>query len=800
MKKIKKIFTSLTLAMSMMIAVPLSSCNQEGTTHKGAAFTTYLGDTFVLPFAGKVLDSDGNEVSLSNGSFRVTDKEGYVLKSNGVEYKIEVSAQKPISITSEFSEKYIIFESGKAYFPTTTVNGAIGKVTTEYRVFKGEDSYYHNDGAFIPNETGDYTLQITCTDSMGNSATSSVLYHVVEETDPNADAIAVFDAPSGVEHFEKLYGLTSPEFTEEMAYGGERGSTKMTISGENHFMQSFQLVNLYDADISDDLGFYFNIYNAGSQAIKLYINWAYSVELIPNQWNEVYLDNIDESIWSDNEIFGEAITNENLNGLYFETLIDSKGTDNATLYFSNIYKIPLYSADRFNRIIEDAEITDVNVSHYKALTRAYYKFSELEKKQIVGFDEKVEKKLWQYYENRYDSTYTANKLVDFNSDMWREQIVVTGADVRYEQNEASAPNAREGETGISILNPTKDAYGITLTMTMPTTSQYASLERGEDKNYLYNGYSFWLYCPELNGIDVYASIAGVYMRLEQGAWNELKGKHGDMPLRGQEIQIYTQKNTAWDTLFPAGTQFKISSVYGQLKPTALMMQEYLTKLAAMPDGELVDSVLAQTAFEAWRMMNSYDLRNAVSGYNDFVDRYADLLIPENERVAGLAYAFNSEKGLKQVSIDDGYGFVSFTTEKKFGANNGSLLVVPDERIDPWSVYLRLNVPTERYSGAGYFYVWVEGSASEYQVSLDNPVDNASYGRSRTTLKKGEWTKVYVPATTAGFVGANIHFATNDWICRIPDDTKFYVSPIYFENFVESGDFPLDENELPFGKI
>ena len=81
-----------------------------------------------------------------------------------------------------------------------------------------------------------------------------------------------------------------------------------------------------------------------------------------------------------------------------------------------------------------------------------------------------------------------------------------------------------------------------------------------------------------------------------------------------------------------------------------------------------------------------------------------------------------------------------------------------------------------------------------------PIRETPYGRSRTTLKKGEWTKVYVPATTAGFVGANIHFATNDWICRIPDDTKFYVSSIYFENFVESGDFPLDENELPFGKI
>ena len=794
MKGFKKKLTSLLLACTSIMACVLTACEQKETDF-GAAFTVYYGDTFAMPFAGTVTDSQGKSVKLNGGAFQALDIDGYSIQSNGKSYKVEVVKNKPITVTTEFDERYVVFQSGKVNFPKVNANGAIGNVTKEYRLYKNNESYYYTNDSFIPDQTGDYELQIKCIDEMGNSASKSVTYHVIEESDSNANAIAVFDAPSGKNHLANLYGLTPPEFTEEKAYGGERGSTKVQISSENNFMQSFQFVNLFDADVSDDLGVYFNIYNEGTQIITIYVNWAYSFHLYPNQWNEIYLDNIDESQWSNNELFADYITSENINGLYFETYYDAQGGDCANLYFSNMYKIPLYSADRFNRIIEDADITEDTEAHYKSIVRAYHQFSTLEKKQINGFSEKVEEKLWKYYEEKYDTVYTMDKLVDFNSKQYSEQVNVKGGLVIYDETATPAPNAKAGETGVTKIIANKNTYTLSVELTMPTTSRYSSAEQDADLNYLYNGYNFSIYCPELEGYDVYCSTSGEYTALEQGQWNEIAHKHGDKALRGNTIELYLAKRVAWDSPFPVGTEFKISSIYGKLKPTATMLNGYLESLAKMTDSQILTSELSQLAFEAYRMMN-YDARNGVVGYKEFVERFSLALIPKTERIAGVGYAFNTKKGLQQISARD--CIVSYTTEKKHGVNNGSLFVKPDEKRDPWSLYVELNAPTNVVYSPAYCYVWVEGSAESYQCSLSHPLDNSMYAKTRTVLEKGAWTKLYIPTTTYGLIGCSLMLATEDWAKRIPDDTKFYISPIYFEDYLDD-ELPLDENELPFVK-
>ena len=131
-------------------------------------------------------------------------------------------------------------------------------------------------------------------------------------------------------------------------------------------------------------------------------------------------------------------------------------------------------------------------------------------------------------------------------------------------------------------------------------------------------------------------------------------------------------------------------------------------------------------------------------------------------------------------------------------NNGSLFVKPDEKRDPWSLYVELNAPTNVVYSPAYCYVWVEGSAESYQCSLSHPLDNSMYAKTRTVLEKGAWTKLYIPTTTYGLIGCSLMLATEDWAKRIPDDTKFYISPIYFEDYLDD-ELPLDENELPFVK-
>jgi hypothetical protein len=568
----------------------------------------------------------------------------------------------------------------------------------------------------------------------------------------------------------------------------------LQISSEHFFGQSFQLTNLFDTDISDDLGVYFNVYNAGANALTLWINWSYSFELQPGRWNEIYLEDIDESKWSNNDIFAEYITSKNIDGLYFEMSHGTTGSDNAALYFSNFYKIPLYTADRFNRIIENAEVTDDTSAHYKGLVRAYHLFSSLEKKRINGFQEKVEEKLWKYYEEKYESVYTEDKLIDFNSNLWQEQAAVKGANAVYHSALESAPISKNGEIGITELTTNKDAYTVSITLDMPTVSRYSSLEQNADLDYIYSGFGFSVYCPVISGCEVYASINGAYTTLDQGRWNELWHEQGNKKLRGNYIQFYLCKKTTWDTPFPTGTQFQISSIYGKMKPTARMLNGYLAELENLTDEEILTSPISEKAFDAYRNMN-YDQRNATVGYKEFVERYSLALIPENERVAGIRYAFNTEKGLNQISMTDGYA--SFTTAKRYGLNAGSLLVIPDSKKDPWSVYVRLNAPTLVDYSPAYCYVWVEGSAAGYQISLGHPLDNSMYAKTRTHLKKGQWTKLYIPTTTYGLIGCNLTLATTDWAWRIPDDTKYYISPIYFENFTGGDEVPREENELPF---
>ena len=789
MKKI----ASLTLALAALGACLFPACGSASEAG-GAAFTAYLGSPFVLPFDGEVTDKNGNKIPLNGGAFTPTDTDGYYFTAGGRKYAIEVKKNKPLTIATEFSEKYFIYESGAAAFPTVEVSGGVGAITKQYRLYKGETPYYYADGAFIPDETGDYTLKVTATDDRGNSATATTVYHVVEEGDDRSNAIAVFDSETGVDHFTNVYGFKAPEFTEEMAFGGERGSTKLQISSEHLFGQSFQLTNLFDTYISDDLGVYFNIYNAGAKALTIWINWSYSFQLQPGRWNEIYLDNIDESQWSNNDIFADYITSENIDGLYFEMSHGLTGSDNATLYFSNFYKIPLYGADRFNRIIENAEVTDDTAAHYKALTRAYHLFSSLEKKRIHGFTEKVEEKLWRYYEEKYTSVYTEHKLVDFNSGLWSEQASVKGAKAQYLPAAEAAPNAKDGETGVTELISGNDSYSVSVTIDMPTVSRYSSVEQNADLNYIYGGFGFSVYCPVIAGCEVYASVNGSYTTLDQGEWNELWHDHGNKKLRGNNIQFYLCKKTQWDTPFPEGTTFKISSIYGKLKPTASILNGYLAQLEDMTDEEILTSDLSQNAFEAYRNMN-YDQRNATVGYKEFVERFSLALIPETERIAGVRYAFNTEKGLKQISMMD--GFATYTTEKRYGLNTGSLLVTPDAKRDPWSIYVYLNAPTLVDYSPAYCYVWVEGSAPSYQISLGHPLDNSMYAKTRTVLTKGAWTKLSIPVTTHGLIGCNLTIATKDWSWRIPDDTKYYISPIYFEQFVGDSEVPEGENELPF---
>ena len=454
----------------------------------------------------------------------------------------------------------------------------------------------------------------------------------------------------------------------------------------------------------------------------------------------------------------------------------------------------MYSVDRFNRIIENAEVTDDTFAHYKALVRAYHLFSSLEKEQIDSFADKVEEKLWKYYEEKYASTYTADKLVDFNSGLWDEQASVTGAKAQYVSTAEAAPNAQDGETGVTELIANKDSYTVSVTIDMPTVARYSSMEQNEALDYIYRGFGFSVYCPVIAGCEVYVSVNGNYTTLEQGKWNELWHDHGNKKLRGNKIQFYLCKKTQWDTPFPEGATFKISSIYGKMIPTAIILNNYLAQLESMSDEEILTSTISQKAFEAYRNMSD-EQRNAAVGYQEFVERYSLALIPENERLADIWYAFNTEKGLQQISMTD--GFASYTTEKQYGLNAGSLLVTPDPKKDPWSVYVRLNAPTLVDYSPAYCYVWVEGSAASYQISLSNPLDSSMYAKTRTLLEKGTWTKVSLPVTTQGLLGCSFTLATQDWSWRIPDDTKYYISPIYFGNATDDDGVAREDNELPF---
>lgn len=621
--RIKKSIAAIVLAALTGVSFSFSACKTEEKAVNETAFSVYLGEYFTLPFPGEVKDSAGNDVLVNGGAFPATDRGGYTFTANGKTYKIRVIGQKTLSVAAEYAERYVL-RGAPVAFPAVTAKNASGATSAEYALEKDGESHPFDAAAksFVPEETGEYSLTVRVTDGYGNKGETAVRYYAAEENDDRLLTAAVFDEPSGVNHFTRVFGFNAPEFTEEKAIGDERGSTKLTVSGGDYFSQTFQMTNFRFTNVSGVRAIYFYIFNDSGAARDLWVNWKTRHTLAPGKWNEVYINTSEiRDANSRNDYYSKYITEENINGLDFAFNYNISGGDTASFYFSNMYADPVLSAGLLNGRIEKAN----------------------------GCSEE--------------------KLVD---------------------------------------SPLVDRI----------FADYNALD-GAGKSECADGYS-------------------AFIRRYVGA-----------------------------------------------------MVNQTEKIA---DDKLVGSDMAKKLFTTYRGLNEKE-RAESAGYSAFLRRYGELILPKDKRLGGVCYAFNTPAGVQQIEVTT--GVAEFSAERKYGYNVGSLLRTPTKGTKPYELRVTLNVPLIEKTSDAYFYVWVEGSQEDYEASFNNPLNNSLYAKTRKALTKGAWTKITIPATTAGLTGCRIQLNLKDWKDTISEDTKFYVSPIYFASGGEEGELPTGENELPF---
>ncbi len=352
----------------------LFGCNQDGDGSKSPAQTVKnydieYGTTYTVPYFDgctySLKNSKGEDVELLQNDFYVDDKAGYTLNITGdvnLQYVYRVVDKTAPEIRSSFAYKYVKADEASIALPSVTCKDAYdGEIQPSYKVFYDGGEVAVENGSFANQGVGVYELSVTAKDAAGNEAKEVISYNVTNDVS-SLKVIGAFDTPYGVEHIGNARGLTA-SYSEDFAYAGESGSTKLYVNGDQYFVPAFILHNLGDADMSDSAGFSFSVYNDLDIEASFTVNWIKNYVLPSKQWTTVSFtkekyDELMNDEWfieNSNLIYGaEGRTDiSNIDGMYLAFFTqDGTGLKKGNFYISNMYEIPKYTATQF-----DAEIT-----------------------------------------------------------------------------------------------------------------------------------------------------------------------------------------------------------------------------------------------------------------------------------------------------------------------------------------------------------------------------------------------------------------------------------------------------------
>lgn len=378
-QKLSLVFAAIAVAAGV---VGISACKKthlgDSAEFKDITVSALLGESFKLgqyilvEYEGEnykaqytVIDADGNEVEVFSNRFNVEKISGYKIE---LIYDVEgQSVERTVTVKVEDREKPTIrlgdFGNGVLHeeynLPNVAVYDNSGEnITPQINVYyegeNGDVSVLTANNRFVPENAGDYRLEVSAADTSGNVAEKTA-YFVVEETG-DANVLESFTGKRSVNvvtNFSKGFALKEP--VHHIEFEGRQGVVETDI-GKNTGNQVMCVnLNVSANELASKEWDYLSVwvYLEKEGTYNYLIGNKYVGTLIGNRWQEIKLtktdlttsvtDTVPGSWYWSLENFAESVTTEN--GRNFLFSIPNIG--DAKIYIDSI------SCALFDNTIED---------------------------------------------------------------------------------------------------------------------------------------------------------------------------------------------------------------------------------------------------------------------------------------------------------------------------------------------------------------------------------------------------------------------------------------------------------------
>ena len=837
MNKKKIIGSLLALTGISLLSGVLFACSDGEKKTLQAEY----GETFALPYVAEkytVYDSKGKEISVVGGEFFVNDINGYSVKVGNKKNAITISVQDTKGPQIKVEENILYVQTGEEvdFGKVTAYDAYSGDVEPVYTLVDGTEERQIDVSNFAPEKSGVYTLKISATDENGNRSEKSVFVNASKDG-KNGNKIANFSEVYAKEQISIGYGLNA-EYTTKMHYGDEKGSLKLTSSNDlnidSAWSNYFLLNNLYDNDVSSDLGIYFRVYNNGQMSKTLKVGDASLYTLHVGEWTEVFISP------SDFDYISERMGDKNYNRMteldsikfeFITTMCSRTGTDE--YYFSDIYTLPFVQASDFvSRLSALGNLqTEEKRAEYDTLRRVWNAYDKKAQAAVNDFGYINERKygkllavevldkLYLDYNVESSFVYDNTKIVYADSELGVKQFSCIDSKLSFE-NKATfqANHAGEqipNEDGF-IKVKAGDTWGSTLKLEYPLcngnwehfmwddipvqTGEYTTNDKDSAGDSVYSKITFQVYCDPFSADDIVDTYYGKELanrqlicsfngqksqRIKPGEWTEVtfyldnnKGYESDKKkLRESSLYFYAENDVSYMTWI-TGATFYISSIYVEKAYTVAevdaLMQTVIDKNLSADQLETdSDFLKAQKAISVLSYAKRMKLQKKQAFYTYIENKMSEKYGYQEDENTLLR--LDTAIGLYQISTEVGQVSYLERTETNanycYGNEGGSLKLQVTG--NAWKAGIHpLLLPNEGKNGYS-FYVYMEGSnGKKIQFASWNKGEKAE----PTVLEERKWTKITVPAGKS-LEEDFLHVYCDDWKSMLPSGITLYLSAI-----------------------
>ena len=248
-----------------------------------------------------VTDADGNEVIYENGRFFAGKFSDYVITYTLTVEGETITRQTTVRIKDLTApvitlpaENGFVFSGEYFTVPEIAVSDDVDEdeeLTVGISVTKDGSDILPEEGRFMAEESGEYIIKYTVTDTSGNSAEAQIPVSCFDKEEGN---VTYFNREFGAELNSITHhrdGVTLVERSQEYVLPGEEYSLRVLSQNiDKTYVRSVYLNTPVITDISGYRYLYYWLYNDSECAVRISYNGVYDYYLVqPGEWTRVVL-------------------------------------------------------------------------------------------------------------------------------------------------------------------------------------------------------------------------------------------------------------------------------------------------------------------------------------------------------------------------------------------------------------------------------------------------------------------------------------------------------------------------------